>query len=57
MADKAKLTDLTCPFCKEGDFDDIGLKNHLFMGQCDVLEKVPTISEEHRALLSSGRND
>jgi hypothetical protein len=25
-----------CPFCKEPDFDLIGLKNHFEKGYCDV---------------------
>jgi len=27
--EKVELNDIICPFCKEGDFDLIGLKHHL----------------------------
>jgi hypothetical protein len=27
--------DIVCPFCGEGDFDTIGLKNHYERGHCD----------------------
>jgi len=36
-----------CPFCKEKDFDLIGLKHHLDTGQCSVFEKTDTIYQEH----------
>ena len=31
---------LSCPFCKEHDFDLIGLQMHLQNGWCDVFGKV-----------------
>lgn len=31
---------LTCPFCHEEDFDDVGLKHHLTHGLCDEYKKV-----------------
>ena len=35
-------TDMTCPFCGEGDFDAIGLKRHLTIsGWCEPFESVP----------------
>jgi hypothetical protein len=32
---------LECPFCKDSDFDDIGLKLHLLRGHCEAFEAVP----------------
>lgn len=32
--------DIQCPFCKENDFDLIGLKGHLLYGDCEVFEAV-----------------
>lgn len=29
---------LSCPFCKDNDFDSIGLKSHLSYGHCEVFE-------------------
>jgi len=37
---------LTCPFCEETDFDDIGLKIHLLRGWCDVFNAVISPEEE-----------
>lgn len=37
-----------CPFCREGDFDAIGLKRHLLAGWCNAFEATP----EHRATLT-----
>ena len=34
---------ITCPFCKETDFDLIGLKSHLLNGDCDVFNNIETI--------------
>ena len=31
---------VVCPFCKDRDFDMIGLKGHLEYGDCEVFEKV-----------------
>ena len=33
---------IKCPFCKEDDFDLIGLKLHLKAGNCEVFEETPT---------------
>jgi hypothetical protein len=35
-----RYTPISCPFCKEADFDEIGLKMHLLKGQCDAFEAV-----------------
>ena len=32
--------DLQCPFCKETEFDAIGLKQHLINGWCESFVKV-----------------
>jgi hypothetical protein len=32
---------LTCPFCREIDFDAIGLKNHFVQGHCAVYNETP----------------
>ena len=31
---------LVCPWCKEADFDDIGLKLHIINGWCPVFENI-----------------
>jgi hypothetical protein len=31
-----------CPFCKEGDFDLIGLKMHIERHWCDAYEELDT---------------
>ncbi len=36
-------TDVTCPFCGEGDFDHPGLKKHLLMGWCENFEKTEKV--------------
>ena len=33
---------IRCPFCKEDDFDLIGLKSHLEKGHCSVYEETET---------------
>lgn len=33
---------ITCPFCKENDFDLIGLKYHFQRGYCATFEKLNT---------------
>lgn len=38
----ADYEQLTCPFCKEDDFDAIGLKLHLLRGWCSVFEDTDT---------------
>ena len=30
---------IICPFCKETDFDLIGLKSHLLHGDCEIFNK------------------
>jgi hypothetical protein len=39
MADYSEV--VTCPFCKRGGFDLIGLKNHIRLGWCDVEPRIP----------------
>ncbi len=34
---------LECPFCKDTNFDGIGLKYHLEAGHCEPYEATPTI--------------
>jgi len=36
---------MTCPFCKEDDFDEIGLKHHLLRGWCEAFEQVPSTDQ------------
>jgi hypothetical protein len=38
-------TETTCPFCKEPDFDLIGLKCHLLSGHCDNYNQTPAIGK------------
>lgn len=33
---------LVCPFCDDGDFDDVGLKYHLLLGHCDKFNAIQT---------------
>ncbi len=33
---------LCCPFCKEDDFDLVGLKSHLLNGRCEVFNVTDT---------------
>ncbi len=33
---------ISCPFCKEDDFDLIGLKTHLLNGRCEVFNVTDT---------------
>lgn len=35
-----KRVDIVCPFCGEGDFDLIGLKEHLIYIWCESFQKV-----------------
>jgi hypothetical protein len=37
---------MECPFCKEGDFDAIGLKHHLLSGYCEDFDGVVSVEEE-----------
>ena len=32
-----------CPFCKEGNFDLAGLKNHLEHGDCEVYNNIASL--------------
>lgn len=41
---------IQCPFCKEEDFDLIGLKAHIERGCCDVFNSTLTIEEEEEAV-------
>lgn len=36
--------DLKCPFCSETGFDLLGLKSHLLNGDCEVFNKLPTLT-------------
>lgn len=39
QGDKVKNTEyIICPFCKEGDFDLVGLKMHIERGWCEEYE-------------------
>lgn len=52
---------LTCPFCKEGEFDLVGLKHHYESGYCNQYNDTMTIWEEselrrtEKASASTGR--
>lgn len=35
-----------CPFCREGDFDVIGLRGHLVNNYCEVYNTTPTPMEQ-----------
>ena len=48
--------DLTCPFCKEDEFDEIGLKAHLFRW-CERFDEVITPEEEAKRRLREALND
>ena len=51
--------ELQCPFCKERDFDDIGLKAHLLRGWCDQFNDVDTLASslpERRAAREDKQN-
>ena len=37
--------EIVCPFCKEDNFDLIGLKNHL-LNQCEEFQETISIEEE-----------
>lgn len=34
--------EMTCPFCLEDDFDEVGLKKHLLKGHCEAFNAIPT---------------
>lgn len=42
MAEKS----ISCPFCDEEDYDNIGLKYHLQSGHCEEYNKTRTPQEE-----------
>lgn len=37
---------LVCPFCAEGDFDAVGLKNHLLMNYCYLFNTMMSVEQE-----------
>lgn len=37
-----------CPFCKETDFDLVGLKHHFDNGYCDVFNAVDDLYYTHK---------
>jgi len=41
--------EVSCPFCKEGGFDLVGLKNHLER-DCEDYLKIESIEEEEERL-------
>ena len=41
--DNSVPMNVSCPFCKEGDFDLAGLKSHLEHGDCENYNKVPNL--------------
>ena len=41
-----KTSDIQCPFCKETDFDLIGLKLHLIMGYCQQFLDTPVVDDD-----------
>lgn len=49
MTDTNKHALTICPFCKEEDFDLVGLKHHL-THSCQIYEETLTLNEE-RALM------
>jgi hypothetical protein len=50
---KTEYTPMTCPFCKEEDFDAIGLKLHLIMWGCEAFDAVETVQQERERLQRS----
>jgi hypothetical protein len=40
---ESDTSDKVCPFCKEGDFDLVGLKSHISNGDCEAYNKLPAI--------------
>jgi hypothetical protein len=38
------IESIACPFCKEADFDLLGLKSHLLNGDCEGFNKLPIIT-------------
>lgn len=41
MEDETAIPDMTCPFCGECGFDDVGLKMHLLVGWCEPFDEIP----------------
>lgn len=44
------MSDITCPFCGETEFDKVGLKSHLQRGYCEPfesLERLPRLFTPH----------
>jgi hypothetical protein len=39
----AKASGLVCPFCRDDDFDAVGLKHHLTHGNCQAFERVESL--------------
>lgn len=58
----ADFTEIICPFCKEADFDLIGLERHLENHWCEVFgtldrpkkEDIPTLAEMRELLTPNG---
>lgn len=38
-----EMEEVICPFCKQEDFDLVGLKSHLLHGDCEIFEKTENI--------------
>jgi hypothetical protein len=38
-----KVAGLACPFCRDDDFDAVGLKYHLTHGKCQAFERVESL--------------
>lgn len=59
MSDRPLSSDLvTCPFCKESDFDLIGLKYHLQQGHCDMYNEIRTMRDiraAHKRMLERSK--
>jgi len=36
---------IDCPFCKETDFDTVGLKHHLLSGHCEDFNDIMSVDE------------
>lgn len=39
----SKEETISCPFCKESDFDLVGLKSHLVNGDCEVFNNISNV--------------
>lgn len=49
--------DITCPFCRETDFDTIGLKHHLLSDHCNDFDATLTIEQERHLSSKSSRRE